>query len=533
VRTYPELPEAAAMAPERPLLRRAPEWLALSLYGVVLAAAIHFHEPWADEAQAWQIARSLSLRQMFQVLRYEGSPGLWHLLLWCLSRLHVSYAGMRWTSGAIALAGVAILLLCSPFPRWLKLLLPFTFFLLFQYAVVARSYVLAPILLFSLAALWPRRFEKPIAVAVTLGLLANVALHLAMFSGGFAIVYGMELWWRHRRSGQLPLARRLGVAIFLLLGFYALAVLTARPPKDVAFPQGQSPLPAAQARSSEQLARLRHGHSLQAIRYQFAQRLTPPLATGLVLPLGLALLFWATLCWALFKENKLPYLIPGLLFALFCHFVAARPWHSGLMTPYLIALLWMVWPNQGRKFKALPGHEQCVLGFFLLIALIQIYWTAYALNVDRAQAYSPGARTAAFLKPYVDRGATIVETGNDFDSVAVEPYFDHKVFANEPYAFHWWSTRNRAQENYSILVRAGVRDRPALVLVQWLADGDTQPSQEAIDLIPGVPELRTLGYRNTHVFCGKMPVEGAVIHESDCELVFEPSHSAGVEGHGF
>jgi hypothetical protein len=525
VRTSLELAEAASMVPERRPLRGVPEWLALSLYGVVVAAAIHFHEPWADEAQAWQIARSLSLQQMFQVLRYEGSPGLWHLLLWCLNRLHVSYTGMRWSSGAIALAGVAILLLCSPFPRWLKLLLPFSFFLVYQYAVVARSYVLAPILLFSLAALWPKRFEKPIAVAVLLGLLANVALHLAMFSGGFALVYGMELWWGRGRSGQPRVVRRLAMALVLLVSFYAFAVLTARPARDIAFPQGQSPLPAAQARNSERLARLRHGHSPEAIRYQFAQRLTPPLATGLVLPLGLALLFWAILCWALFREGKLRYLIPGVLFFLFCHFVAARPWHSGLMTPYVIALLWMVWPEQARPFKALPRYEQCALGFFFLIALIQIYWAAYALNVDRTQAYSPGAQTAAFLKPYVDRGDTILETGNHFDSVAIEPYFDRKVFANEPYSFHWWSTQNRAQEIYSTTVRAGVRGRPPLVLVQWLADGDTEPSQEAINFIPGIPELRTLGYRNTHVFCGKMPVAGAVILQSHCELVFEPSSS--------
>jgi hypothetical protein len=509
-------------APERNRLRSAPEWLALSLYGVVVAAAIRLHEPWADEAQAWQIARSLSLREMFQLLRYEGSPGLWHLLLWCLSRLHVPYAGMRWFAGAIAVAGVAILLLCSPFPRWLKLLLPFTFFLVFQYAVVARSYVLAPILLFALAAVWPRRFEKPIAVAVTLGLLANVALHLAMFSGGLALVFGMELWRRRRGGGHDIVPRRLGLALALLVGFYAVAILSARPAKDIAFPQGQSPLPAAQARSSEQLARLRHGRSLQAIRYQFAQRLTPPLATGLVLPLGLALLFWATLCWALFREGKLHYLIPGVLFVLFCHFVAARPWHSGLMTPYVIALLWMVWPKEG-PFKALPRHEQCALGFFFLIVLVQVYWAGYALNVDRTQTYSPGTQTAAFLKPYVDRGDTILETGNDFDSVAIEPYFDHKVFANEPYSYHWWSTRNGAQESYSTMLRAGVRDRPAVVVVQWLADGDTEPSEEAISLIPEVPELRTLGYRNTHVFCGRMPVADAVILESHCALVFEPS----------
>ena len=527
--SLPLPPESSSIVPEQRRLRGAPEWLALGLYGIVVAAAIHFHEPWADEAQAWQIARSLSLQQMFHVLRYEGSPGLWHLLLWCLSRLHVSYTGMRWFSGAIALAGTAVLLRCSPFPRWLKLLLPFTFFLVFQYAVVARSYVLAPILLFLLAALWPRRFEKPIAVAVTLGLLANVALHLAMLSGGFALVYGMELWRDRRRSSQPRVDRRLVIALILLISFYAFAILTARPAKDIAFPQGQSPLPAAQARNSERLALLRHGHSLEAIRYQFAERLTP-LATGLGLPLGFALLFWGLLCWALFREGKLRYLIPGALFFLFCHFVVARPWHLGLMTPYVISLLWMVWPDQGGPFKTLPRYEQWALGFFFLITLIQVYWAGYALNVDRTEAYSPGAQTAAFLKPYVDRGDTILETGNHFDSVAVEPYFDHKVFANEPYAFHWWSTRNRAQEDYLSMVRAGVRDRPAIVLVQWLADGDTQPSQEATNLIPVVPGLRSLGYRNTRVFCGKMPVGGAVILESHCELVFElPSHQTKIE----
>ena len=518
VKTSPELPGTAAATPERGRGRRGlPEWVALGLYAAAVAFAIRFHEPWADEAQAWQIARSLPLWRMFHVLRYEGSPGLWHLLLWCLIRLHVSYAGMHWVTGVVALGGVAVLLFDSPFPRWLKLLLPFGFFLLFQYAVVARNYVLAPVLLFLLAALWSKRFERPIAIAVVLGLLANVALHAAMFSGGFAILYALEIWRAWRNDGDRPAQRLLGAAAVLLLTFYAVAIVTAKPPKDVAFPQGQSPVTAVEARKVEQLRLLRHGHSLRAITYQFEERLTPPLASGLVLPLAAALMFWAILAWALFKEDKLRYLIPGALFVLFCHFVAARPWHTGLMTPYVIAVLWMIWPDQGR-FSARTRHEQAVLAFFFLITLMQIYWAVFALKFDHEQAYSPGMQTAEFLKPYVDRGASILETGNHFDSVAVEPYFEHKVFANESYAFHWWSTWNGAEEDYSSMMRL----RPALVLVQWLADGNTWPSQEAIDLIPEVPELLALGYRNTHAFCGEMPVQGAAVLESHCELVFEP-----------
>src|ERR1700730_17696733 len=62
--------------------------LALALYAGSLAYMIPRHEPWADEAQAWELAQSLSLKSLFGTyIHYEGSPGLWHALLWLLSRL--------------------------------------------------------------------------------------------------------------------------------------------------------------------------------------------------------------------------------------------------------------------------------------------------------------------------------------------------------------------------------------------------------------------------------------------------------------
>ena len=52
-----------------------PEIVTLCLYAGLLAWAIPYHKPWADEAQAWQIARTLPLRQIFPLLSYEGHPG--------------------------------------------------------------------------------------------------------------------------------------------------------------------------------------------------------------------------------------------------------------------------------------------------------------------------------------------------------------------------------------------------------------------------------------------------------------------------
>jgi hypothetical protein len=160
---------------------RWPEWTTLCLYAAVVAFAIPYHEPWADEAQAWQLARSLSLPALFKTyIRYEASPGLWHFLLWVLIHAHVNYTGLHWICGRIAVGATALLVFKSPFPRYLKLILPFTYFLIFQYVVVARSYVLVPIFLYLIAIWWKKNL---LVLALLLGLLGNVALHAAVISG--------------------------------------------------------------------------------------------------------------------------------------------------------------------------------------------------------------------------------------------------------------------------------------------------------------------------------------------------------------
>jgi hypothetical protein len=73
----------------------------------VTGFTLSYHEKWADEAQAWLIARDLSLWRIFSYeLRYEGSPGLWHLILWIAQHaLDAPYAALgpiglvRWLLG--------------------------------------------------------------------------------------------------------------------------------------------------------------------------------------------------------------------------------------------------------------------------------------------------------------------------------------------------------------------------------------------------------------------------------------------------
>ena len=85
----PRFASAAGDAPDK-MRSRWPEWGTLFFYAALVAFAIPYHEPWVDEAQAWQLARNLPLTSLFKTyIRYEGSPGLWHFLLWMMIRIPV------------------------------------------------------------------------------------------------------------------------------------------------------------------------------------------------------------------------------------------------------------------------------------------------------------------------------------------------------------------------------------------------------------------------------------------------------------
>jgi hypothetical protein len=474
--------------PRNPLL--APEWIALALYAIVLAYAISDHEPWADEAQAWQLARSLSLPALFcKYIRYEGSPGLWHLILWMLNKAHVSYSGMHWFSGMLALAGTAVLVLRSPFPRYLKLSLPFTYFLLFQYAVVARSYVLIPGILYLIAWRWKK---SPIVLALLLGLLANLALHAAVLSAALAIVYATQRL-RAIDLRENESRRQLLLATLLLLGLYAFALWTAWPPHDL------------------MLSRVR-GQSRSFLGFAIAS-----LVWGLCQPWLLWIPFWGAIVVCLHARRSLFYFLPVVCFACFCGAVYANFWHVGLLTPLVLCLLWITWPAPGGS---LSGQERAGHAALTLLVATQILWSAYAIAYDHAHAYSPDLATAQFLTPFVRSGASVAVTyldepeGNQaFDSVGILPYFDHNIFMNQPASFWLWSSKNPTEAQFYIALRS----RPQLIVVEERTHGNgmwTAAKKTKLEL------LTRSGYRMTHVFYGSMPQRFA-LRETSRHIIFQ------------
>jgi len=468
---------------------RPGELCVLIAYACLVFACVPFHEPWADEAQAWLLARDLSLPSLlFHYLRREGHPALWYLLLWGPAHLHVSYAVLNWISALIALGGIWVLLRLAPFPFYLRALLPFTFFLGYQYAVVARSYVLFPLLSFLAAHFYRRR--KPMSVAIALGLLANVSLHGAIVAMAFAAAY----WIAARRSpGRLTSKPALVFAAFVL--FAAICIWptlgslprvgptlnrivdrlsfgphsTAPPPVAVSHENAGAPALAVSAEPLPGRDKLANAPSV--------------LSLGVAHPWPVALAFELLVAaWLIWRRQPALLLAPVCL-ALFLIFVYAAEWHMGLLWVALLMVLWAAWdtPAEESRIHAACARRfdlQCIVtGVLTVLCVLQLPWTFHAFAYDFREAASPNPATAAYIKT-LPAGTRIAGFGR---SVGIEPYFPNNILLNQRVTFG-----NSGLKMYFDPEDARARGIQIVVTDQFQA------------------AIEAAGYRETHEFCGRL-----------------------------
>ena len=149
------------------------------IYGIVFAAylcidifaGIH-HEPWADEAQSWLIARdNHSLIGIFRAVKLEGTLPTWHLINKAFQLAGLDYDHLFVIPLLFSAIGVLLLFLTDA-PLTVKVTLPFTFFAVYQNAVVARQYALVFPAMMLIVILYKKRFDVPVRYHLALFFLA-------------------------------------------------------------------------------------------------------------------------------------------------------------------------------------------------------------------------------------------------------------------------------------------------------------------------------------------------------------------------
>ena len=393
----------AALPSGRVDLRLLWKPLVLALYCATLAIVAYHHEPWVDEAQAWLLARDASLPDLFlRYLRLEGTSGLWHALLMPFAKLGLPYWTLRLLTALIATIAAGLVLWLGPFPPVIRAVIPFTYFLLYQYAVVARSYVLLAPLLFVIAWLLPRARQKPGILIALLILLANVSIHGTLAAVGILAAYSMEVW-TDSQSSKRAAARRLMICWgVLLLALIALAIEL--------WPTAKHPFLYHAIGATNFSQRLHRGFKQLSEAFSIRLRYA-------VLPLTMSL-FWMAR-----NRMALYFVLPAALVLAFSSQVYSALWHSGILF-----LLWLfaMWIAGNRSSSTTPRYVWAV---WLVMLAPQIFWAAWASIQDIQSPYSGSKALAENIAPDVAAGKRIAGAGGAL-LTELQPYFQRNIFEN-------------------------------------------------------------------------------------------------------
>lgn len=178
------------------------EWIIFGIFIALYFIISFFHEPMYDEAQAWMIARDASWYElMFEIPHYEGHPPFWHLILALFAKTGIPFeVGLRIPGAICWILSVGILLFRSPFPKPVKCLLPFTYYIFFRYGIVVRPYCLTMLGLFLAASTYKKKGEKPFAFMASLLVLCVSSAYGMALAAGICVVWIIELFTMYKTN---------------------------------------------------------------------------------------------------------------------------------------------------------------------------------------------------------------------------------------------------------------------------------------------------------------------------------------------
>lgn len=473
--------------------------ITLIIYLLGVCTVSYFHEPWFDEAQAWAIARSGTIKEiLFEIPHYEGHPPLWHLILVPFAKLGAPYElSLAAVNIFFMTLAVAVLLFKSPFPKLIRCLLPFNFFLFYQYGVVSRPYCILVLAIFLAAVCYKNRNEHPVKYLLCLALMCAVHSYGIIIAGCLCIVWLIEFFTEYKKSGKLAgiLKDRRCWLMFCLL-IFAMLVMAAIVPDENVYLGGKM--------SSETEKKFDFScinilfcfviFSDSIITSFFNYAGVPSEIASQIPVIVVSILLVALFVTITYRNKKLlTFLLPYGVLSIFGSFVYISPHHIGVITAFVIFVLWIIVDESGKvllpeymnKISAKIGKKLKVIvkAIAFLPLLIPIAWSCTSSYFDIRYPYWFD-EAADFIKEYhlddykimgywqqvlngeIDDDAfwNVDEADymwHDYPnlqgiSVALNPYFDKNIFCyfnidkhDKTFQYYRANTQKEAEEEFS------------------------------------------------------------------------------------
>lgn len=375
--------------------------LALWLAVVVILATRH--EFWRDEVRALSLVRAASSPlDLIVLIRHEGHPVLWYVLLYMGHLLGDIPLALPVTSIVIAFAAIAIFVFCSPFSLWWKSLFMFGCLPLYEYAVMARNYGISMLLLFVVAVLFRRRRKHALALAAVIALLANTNAHSLILACAIALVWLWDTIVTQKMRSLRACGRYLGPPLTIMTAGILLSLAVTMPGEGTILTHTSS-LNANGLAEAGIGALLRPERTFPSILPEKTPRALLPVALP---PLaGIFIVYLAVL--GLLKRPELccAALVAQIALGVFFRVVYSGSYrHQGLFLIFLVVLYWIaldstehevVTKKVRRLFQAGLYGAMAVLILASLNLMPKTAWQDFRLQMSASKAFGEFLNTSS------------------------------------------------------------------------------------------------------------------------------------------
>ena len=410
-----------------------------------------FHEPWYDEAEAWQIARCASVKDiLFTIPHYEGHPPLWHLILAIPAKLNLPYElSLSLISLLFSALAVALFLKYAPFPEWVKVFAPFTYFVFYQYSVIARPYCMMMLAVVLISITWKLKDEKPWRFVFSMAFLCLTSSYGIIIAGGISIVWLLQII-SDKKSRFLKDNRTIALIALLVLALLLIAEVMPRHDTSATAGDGFTLVETlynllfAFVMMIPESTITRVIEYDQSISYVSSYSITA-ISSAVILGFGIwCLILYYGKC----KKTLLWFVVPYTLFAAFSSVVYFYAHHIGIGLLVFMFWAWITVQSDVEMSDTEIKQVATIISQFLVILSLAVscYWTVSSCILDVRYDYYPSRSSAEFIKKNdlqkfnimtswredKDKNGeiTLTDTNSIGGAVAIFPYFEHNIIYN-------------------------------------------------------------------------------------------------------
>jgi hypothetical protein len=421
----PPLPQSRPtepFAPRNPTTGLATAVVITGLFVAIISYIAWHHEMWRDEVRALNIAAAArSLPNLFALLHNEGHPPLWYLLLYAGYGLTHSMLVLKPISLACAVGAAYLLLRYAPFPIWIKALFLCGAFPLYQYSVICRNYGISMLLIFAVAALYPRRFSRPLPLGIALVLLANTNAYALMIAGAFLAALVAEALVSRPTWERGAFVSGIAGALLVVTGM--IAAVAVMLPDATSVVSKSSKFGASAVMAALGAGAVAAPAALRTVMTGGNAILAGALFVALTLYLVTRpwlLVIWISAAWGFSSFASLVY--------------AADPLQLGLLFVLALTLLWIDRsdPNPPRMPGWLaPGWPRVLQAkdaLTILVLLPQAYWGFRTAWMDLHAEISSSERLGRYIKSTATLRDAIVLAEPDYMVEPLPYYVPNRIY---------------------------------------------------------------------------------------------------------